>query len=253
MMGLKLVKFCSFVNLYCSFRNSETQKLFRERRAQHSCQRQKPSFSYYYGHKSIYCNILVKKCSRRTYLKLAVLLAYSVVLPNNLLAQKVSESSEKSLTVFKTSGGTEYVDFRVGSGDSPAWGDMVVIHYVIYTVEGGQLRKFYSTYDDKQPFAFRHGNGQTIKGLEEGIDSMKVGGRRRMVIPGSLAYSVAGLGPIPPSTSVRRKLADSLKQGNVLSLDVELLKIWKDPVGMEYYSDFVPDVSKIPRSIFLKK
>ncbi|GJD09699.1 Peptidyl-prolyl cis-trans isomerase FKBP16-3, chloroplastic [Galdieria sulphuraria] len=174
MMGLKLVKFCSFVNLYCSFRNSETQKLFRERRAQHSCQRQKPSFSYYYGHK--------------------ILLAYSVVLPNNLLAQKILES----------------VPVIVRHGET-------------------------CTYDDKQPFAFRHG------------------GRRRMVIPGSLAYSVAGLGPIPPSTSVRRKLADSLKQGNVLSLDVELLKIWKDPVGMEYYSDFVPDVSKIPRSIFLKK
>lgn len=182
-----------------------------------------------------------------------MLYAYGFVFANRVLAETAPESNQETTAVFRTSGGTEYIDFKVGSGEKPLWGDMLVVHYVIYTVERGMLRKFYSTYDEKQPFAFRHGNGQTIKGLEEGVDSMRVGGRRRMVIPGSLAYTVAGLGPIPPSTSVRKKLADSLKQGNILVFDIELLKIWKDPVGMEYYTDFVPDISKIPRSIFLKK
>ncbi|GJQ09441.1 hypothetical protein GpartN1_g1232.t1 [Galdieria partita] len=253
-MEVRLVKPCNFVTLYNFVRSSGTKKLFPVECSKSCCKQRRPfSFSCRSGRRIICCNMLEWNCSRRVYLKLAILFGFSAILPNRLLAEMVPQSSEGMPTVFKTAGGTEYIDFRVGSGDRPAWGDMVVIHYVIYTVEGGELRKFYSTYDDKQPFAFRHGNGQTIKGLEEGIDSMKVGGRRRMIIPGPLAYSVAGLGPIPPSTSVRKKLAESLRHGSVLALDVELLKIWKDPVGMEYYTDFVPDVSKIPRSIFLKK
>lgn len=188
------------------FREQHTRIVYKQRWFLSPCHRHSRKIS---------CSMSTWNCSRRTYLKLAMLYAYGFVFANRVLAETAPESNQETTAVFRTSGGTEYIDFKVGSGEKPLWGDMLVVHYVIYTVERGMLRKFYSTYDEKQPFAFRHGNGQTIKGLEEGVDSMRVGGRRRMVIPGSLAYTVAGLGPIPPSTSVRKKLADSLKQGKI--------------------------------------
>jgi FKBP-type peptidyl-prolyl cis-trans isomerase len=253
------MKLCCFVNASNLRDSMRCRKSFREELKKRACTRTGFLFSncllwrVFRRGLVVQCSLSSWRCSRRIYLKATALLVLCTILPYKTPSETVREDKTEKPAVFKTPGGTEYVDFRVGTGDKPSWGDMVVIHYVIYTVEGGSLRKFYSTYDDKEPFAFRHGNGQTIKGLEEGVDSMRVGGRRRMVIPGSLAYTVAGLGPIPPSTSVRKKLGDSLKQGNILAFDVELVKIWKDPVGMEYYTDFVPDVSKIPRSMFLKK
>eukprot|EP00871_Galdieria_phlegrea_P005806 jgi/Galph1/712/GphlegSOOS_G5543.1 len=195
--------------------------------------------------------VTFKPFSRRNFLRTLALCSAGFVVLKSFRQEALSENIRQD--IFKTPSGIEYIDFEQGVGDKPEWGDMVVIHYVLYTVEQGKLRKFYSTFDDKQPFAFRHGNGQTIKGLEEAVDSMRVRGRRRMVIPHALGYSVAGLGPIPPSTWVRTQLGKSLAAGNVLVLDVELLKIWKDPDGIEYYTDIIPDVSKTPRSVKLEE
>ena len=94
----------------------------------------------------------------------------------------------------KTASGLEYVDEVVGDGASPAAGQKVTVHYTGTFPDG---RKFDSSRDRSQPFVFTIGKGQVIKGWDEGVATMKVGGKRRLVIPGSLAY-----GPNPPTATI---------------------------------------------------
>ncbi len=90
-------------------------------------------------------------------------------------------------------------DLVVGTGATAATGDTVTVHYV-GTLQNGT--KFDSSYDRSQPFAFRIGAGQVIAGWEQGLPGMRVGGRRRLTIPPSLAYGTSGYGPIPPNATL---------------------------------------------------
>jgi hypothetical protein len=63
-----------------------------------------------------------------------------------------------------------------------------------------------SSQSSGERYLFKHGNGRQIKGLEEGVHTMQVGGSRRIVIPASMSYTVPGLGPYPPSWRARRRL-----------------------------------------------
>lgn len=94
-----------------------------------------------------------------------------------------------------TQSGLKYEDIVVGTGDSPKPGQMVTVNY-LGTLENGQ--KFDSSYDRGQPFKFRIGVGQVIKGWDEGVMGMKVGGKRKLVIPYQLAYGEAGHPPQIP-------------------------------------------------------
>jgi len=97
-------------------------------------------------------------------------------------------------------GGTLVVeDLVVGTGATAATGDTVTVHYIGTFTNG---TKFDSSYDRNQPFSFRLGAGQVIAGFDQGVTGMKVGGKRRLTIPPSLAYGSTGQGPIPPNSTL---------------------------------------------------
>jgi FKBP-type peptidyl-prolyl cis-trans isomerase len=90
-------------------------------------------------------------------------------------------------------------DLVAGTGATAAAGDTVSVHYV-GTFTNGTV--FDSSYSRNQPFAFRVGAGQVIAGWDQGVPGMKVGGKRRLTIPPSLAYGSTGAGPIPPNSTL---------------------------------------------------
>jgi len=111
--------------------------------------------------------------------------------------------------VVTTASGLQYVDIREGSGASAATGTTAAVHYTGWLADGN---KFDSSVDRGQPFEFTVGVGQVIKGWDEGVSSMRVGGTRRLIIPPELAYGVQGAPPTIPASAT-------------LVFDVELLSI----------------------------
>jgi peptidylprolyl isomerase len=100
-----------------------------------------------------------------------------------------------------TPSGLKYIDHVVGTGDSPKPGQVVTVHYT-GTLENGT--KFDSSVDRGEPLTFQIGVGRVIKGWDEGVMSMKVGGKRRLIIPAQLGYGArgAGGGVIPPNATL---------------------------------------------------
>ena len=101
----------------------------------------------------------------------------------------------------KTASGLEYWDIKVGSGDTAAKGQMVRVHYTGWLTDG---KKFDSSVDRGQPFVFALGAGRVIKGWDEGVAGMKVGGKRQLRIPPELGYGDknVGGGLIPPNSTL---------------------------------------------------
>jgi len=97
--------------------------------------------------------------------------------------------------------GLKYQDEKVGSGASPRQGQTVQVHYTGWLTNG---KKFDSSVDRGEPFKFVLGQGQVIKGWDEGVASMKVGGKRKLTIPANLAYGDknVGNGLIPPNSTL---------------------------------------------------
>jgi FKBP-type peptidyl-prolyl cis-trans isomerase len=115
---------------------------------------------------------------------------------NNTPPTRTVEVSEKYVT---TPSGLKYLDMVEGSGETPQSGQTVMVHYTGTLVDG---TKFDSSRDRNRPFEFKLGAGQVIKGWDEGIATMKIGGRRQLVIPPSLGYGSRGIGPIPPNSTL---------------------------------------------------
>ena len=130
----------------------------------------------------------------------------TATLAANTLQEISQMSSEKTIT---TPSGLQYVDVVVGKGDSPVPGNTVVVHYTGKLTNGNV---FDSSVERGKPFAFKIGVGQVIKGWDEGVMTMKVGGKRTLTIPPDLAYGKSGAGGVIPPDST-------------LIFDVELLEI----------------------------
>jgi peptidylprolyl isomerase len=113
-------------------------------------------------------------------------------------APATSPTPDKKALV-TTASGLQYTDTMVGTGAAPTQGKTVTVHYT-GTLQNG--KKFDSSRDRGQPFEFTIGVGQVIKGWDEGVASMKVGGRRQLVIPPDLGYGARGIGPIPPNSTL---------------------------------------------------
>jgi len=99
-----------------------------------------------------------------------------------------------------TASGLRYIDVEEGTGEPVRAGQSVNVHYTGWLDSNGQ--KFDSSLDRGEPLTFVLGTGQVIKGWDEGVGSMKVGGRRRLIIPPDLAYGPAGQGPIPANATL---------------------------------------------------
>jgi FKBP-type peptidyl-prolyl cis-trans isomerase len=100
----------------------------------------------------------------------------------------------------KTSDGLQYWDIKVGTGATAEKGQKVTVHYTGWLTSG---KKFDSSVDAGKPFDFKLGNGDVIKGWDEGVAGMKVGGKRQLRIPGDLAYGSKGYpGVIPPNATL---------------------------------------------------
>ena len=112
-----------------------------------------------------------------------------------------------------TASGLQMIDSTVGTGASPKPGQICVMHYTGWLYEDGKKgKKFDSSVDRGSPFGFRLGAGQVIRGWDEGVAGMKVGGKRTLIIPAALGYGAQGAGnAIPPNAT--------------LMFDVELLGI----------------------------
>ena len=119
----------------------------------------------------------------------------------------VSESvTKKEIMTMKS--GLKYSDHTKGKGKSPKVGQNVTVHYTGTLEDGTQ---FDSSHNHGRPLTFTFGVGQVIKGWDEGLESMKVGGKRQLVIPPSLGYGAQAVGTIPANST--------------LIFDVELISI----------------------------
>jgi FKBP-type peptidyl-prolyl cis-trans isomerase FkpA len=110
-----------------------------------------------------------------------------------------------------TKSGLKYQDLKVGEGPEAEKGDLVTVHYTGTLTDG---KKFDSSVDRSQPFTFPLGAGKVIKGWDEGVAGMKVGGKRKLIIPYELAYGEDGRPPVIPAKAT-------------LIFEVEMLKISK--------------------------
>jgi len=108
-----------------------------------------------------------------------------------------------------TPSGLKYSDLKVGAGAEAKAGDAVEVHYTGWLVDG---TKFDSSRDSNRPFRFKLGAGQVIKGWDEGVAGMRVGGKRKLTIPAELGYGRQGAGSVIPP-------------GATLVFEVELLGI----------------------------
>nr|KYP66003.1 hypothetical protein KK1_012281 [Cajanus cajan] len=161
------------------------------------------------------CPSMFNNNSRRDFLGLALgvsglfigsLDATGAGLPPEEKPKLCDDTCQKELEnpMVTTASGLQYKDIKVGQGPSPPVGFQVAANYVAM-VPSGQI--FDSSLEKGQPYIFRVGSGQVIQGLDEGILSMKVGGKRRLYIPGSLAFpkgltSAPGRPRVPPSSPV---------------------------------------------------
>ncbi|MDR4307848.1 FKBP-type peptidyl-prolyl cis-trans isomerase [Chelatococcus sambhunathii] len=102
------------------------------------------------------------------------------------------------------SNGLKYVDVASGSGPEAKAGQRVEVHYTGWLDQGGQKgKKFDSSVDRNEPFSFSLGAGEVIRGWDEGVAGMKVGGKRTLIIPADLGYGARGAGGvIPPNATL---------------------------------------------------
>jgi len=127
-----------------------------------------------------------------------------------ILIPLIGNASTKEIT--KTNG-LKYTDHKVGTGTEATQGKLVVVHYTGWLLEDGKKgKKFDSSRDRGQPFSFTLGIGRVIKGWDDGVKGMKVGGKRTLKIPSNMGYGARGAGAdIPPNAN--------------LIFDVELLEV----------------------------
>jgi peptidylprolyl isomerase len=111
-------------------------------------------------------------------------------------ADKAAKKAEKE-KIHSTPSGLQYIELVEGTGPTPGRGQRVSVHYTGWLKNG---QKFDSSVDRGQPIQFLLGTGQVIKGWDEGVATMKVGGKRKLIIPPELGYGARDVGPIPANS-----------------------------------------------------
>lgn len=126
------------------------------------------------------------------------------VLAAAMIAGQTLSGTARAANEVTTPSGLRYVDVKTGSGATAKAGQTAVVHYTGWLYEGGKKgAKFDSSRDRGQPFAFPLGAGRVIRGWDEGVAGMKVGGQRTLIIPPELGYGARGAGGvIPPNATL---------------------------------------------------
>jgi len=144
-------------------------------------------------------------CSRRS-----AVFRLAVISGGAAIAAPALAQAGKPVT---TASGLQIIDTKVGAGASPRTGQTCVMHYTGWLYDNGAKgKKFDSSVDRGEPFEFKIGMRQVIAGWDEGVASMKVGGKRTLIIPAALGYGAQGAGNVIPPNAT-------------LIFDVELLGI----------------------------
>ena len=140
----------------------------------------------------------------------AALILFSLIAPLPM-SSGAAQGAESKMT--ELADGLKYTDTTVGTGAEATPGHKVSVHYTGWLYNNGQKgAKFDSSLDRGQPFSFTLGAKQVIRGWDEGVSGMKVGGKRTLIIPPDLAYGQRGAGGVIPPNAT-------------LTFDVELLQV----------------------------
>ena len=150
------------------------------------------------------------RVDRRVAVKTALAL---IVAPAGIIAAGAPTAMAQNAKTMTTASGLKITDSKVGTGASPKTGQTCVMHYTGWLYENGTKgKKFDSSVDRNEPFEFRIGMHQVIGGWDEGVATMKVGGKRTLIIPPELGYGARGAGGVIPPNAT-------------LIFDVELLDV----------------------------
>jgi FKBP-type peptidyl-prolyl cis-trans isomerase len=170
--------------------------------------------------------------------------------PASLAADENDQPLPKATTdsegviMYKTASGLKFIDLETpdenDNAKSPRYGQLCVIQYKAYLKLPNDKEK--QKFDDCEAFVLKHGNGKLIPGLDEGLHTMKPGGKRRIIIPPKLGFVANGLGPMPELPWNRwklNKLIDDMvtQQGGNLVYDVRLVRVLDDEADQGYYED----------------
>jgi FKBP-type peptidyl-prolyl cis-trans isomerase FkpA len=147
--------------------------------------------------------------SRLSILLVSIFLAFSIGCSQGTPTTSPAKPGSASATEVTMSDGLKFTDDTVGTGAEAQAGKTVSVHYTGWLLDG---TKFDSSRDRNQPFSFPLGGGRVIKGWDEGVAGMKVGGKRTLVIPPNLGYGAQGAGGVIPGNAT-------------LKFEVELLDV----------------------------
>jgi len=152
----------------------------------------------------------------RFFLRAGAIAALSLVVGLGVFLATAAFTSATAQTAGKfmtTASGLQIKDIKVGTGATPKTGQTCVVHYTgLLYVNGVKGKKFDSSVDRGEPFEFPVGEGRVIRGWDEGVATMKVGGKRTLIIPPALGYGARGAGGVIPPNAT-------------LMFDVELLDV----------------------------
>lgn len=187
---------------------------------------------------------------RRNMLQQSSLFAGATLLSNTAIAWNAApevvhaDTSVETIDgyeVFKTESGLKYIDLEEGKASkTPQYGQLCVISYTGYMQLPKDNKK--TKFGSQSGFVTKHGNGKLIAGLDEGLHTMKMGGKRRLIIPPKLGFVADGLGPLPEMPWQRDSLNSLLNEmvaqrGGNLIYDVQLERFFDDEADQGYYTD----------------
>jgi peptidylprolyl isomerase len=153
---------------------------------------------------------MMRPLSRRAAIVIALAATTAGAIAMSEIVMSESADAQPAVT---TPSGLQIIDIKIGTGPSPKPGQICVMHYTGWLYENGKKgAKFDSSLDRGQPFEFPIGQQRVIAGWDEGVATMKVGGKRTLIIPPALGYGARGAGGVIPPNAT-------------LIFDVELLAV----------------------------
>lgn len=147
----------------------------------------------------------IKRISLRIALIFVATVLAAPAFADDTAAGNLPTAAPAKVERIKTKSGLQYEDTKIGDGDVARSGYLVTVHYTgwLKSRDGSTGRKFDSSRDNEQPFTFRLGSGQVIQGWDEGVQGMRVGGTRKLIVPAHLGYGSRGAPPsIPPNATL---------------------------------------------------